>query len=83
MLISYLLRNFDYCFCLFSSSIVFVPYCICSLPMDSESVVAAEGADCAIANGGVTMEGDSSNGTLENSAGCSTQHPVEACEVGD
>lgn len=50
--------------------------------MDS---VAADGADCAISNGGVTMEGDSSNGngTSENLEGCSTQYPMEASEVGD
>ncbi|AEC07706.1 unnamed protein product [Arabidopsis thaliana] len=51
--------------------------------MDSESVVAADGADCAIANGEVTMEGDSSNGnggTSENLECCSTQHPMEASE---
>lgn len=61
-------------------------YCVCSLRMDSESVVAADGADCAIANGEVTMEGDSSNGnggTSENLECCSTQHPMEASEVGD
>ncbi|XP_020885611.1 protein WVD2-like 6 isoform X2 [Arabidopsis lyrata subsp. lyrata] len=47
--------------------------------MDS---VAADGADCAISNGGVTMEGDSSNGngTSENLEGCSTQYPMEASE---
>ncbi|CAE6008843.1 unnamed protein product [Arabidopsis arenosa] len=50
--------------------------------MDSESVVAVDGADCAIANGGVTMEGDSSNGngTSESLEGCSTQYPIEASE---
>ncbi|CAL9234031.1 unnamed protein product [Arabidopsis halleri] len=50
--------------------------------MDSESVVAVDGADCAIANGGLTMEGDISNGngTSENLEGCSTQHPMEASE---
>ncbi|KAG7572190.1 Leucine-rich repeat [Arabidopsis suecica] len=59
----------------------FIKSCV-SLPMNSESVVAVDGADCAIANGGVTMEGDSSNenGTLENLEGCSTQHPMEASE---
>lgn len=68
-----------------ATNIVLVPYCVCSIPMDSESVVAADGADCAIANGGVTTERDASNenGTSENSGARSTQHPMEASEVAD
>nr|ACB59220.1 unknown protein [Brassica oleracea] len=51
--------------------------------MDSELVVAADGADSAIAHGESTMEGDSSNrngNTSEFLECCSTHHPMEASE---